>query len=127
MHFVIDGPLKPYVRMTRRGKWVSRQAQEYLASKERLAVAFQAQMAGRWMHIERGTPLEVTILISHGRGFHNRDLDNEVKAVLDAMQNVVFDDDRWVDRITASRWRGPRDRLTVVVKPITEENGCIHS
>jgi len=36
MRFVLQGKVKPYVRMTRRGKYVSRQAQEYLTSKSKL-------------------------------------------------------------------------------------------
>lgn len=117
MFFLLEGPFKPYVRMTQRGKWVNPQAREYLASKDRLARQFQEQMTGKWMHIERGAPLQVNIYIMHAGGFHNRDLDNEVKAILDAMQGVVFDDDRWVDCIVADRYQGETEEVRVMVQP----------
>lgn len=120
MRFVLVGPFKPYVRMTQRGKWVDPQAQAYLASKAALGRQFQEQMVGRWMHIERGWPLYVGIYIEHVKGFHNRDLDNEVKAILDAMQGIVFDDDRWVDRLDAIRVRAEQDRIIVAVEPAEE-------
>jgi len=39
-HLTAAGPFKPYVRMTQRGKWVKRDAQEYLDSKRALALQF---------------------------------------------------------------------------------------
>jgi crossover junction endodeoxyribonuclease RusA len=120
MHFVLEGPFKPYVRMTQRGKWVKPQAREYLASKDRLAQQFQEQLAGNWSCVERGTPLRIEIAITHAGGFHNRDLDNEIKAILDAAQGVVFDDDRWVDLIVAARGLGEREQIAIQVHPLPE-------
>jgi len=115
--FQLEGPFKPYVRMTQRGKWVKPEAQAYLASKEAHGWQFLQQMGGEEV-IPRGIPLMVTIVIDPPN--HRRDLDNEIKALLDAMQGIVFEDDRWVDRIYASRrdWNGPA--ATVAVYPIEE-------
>ena len=103
--FRIEGRFKPYVRMTQRGKWVKPEAQAYLDSKTRLQMAFKAQMAENgWQMLPLRTPLWVAVYVAPT--LHNRDLDNEVKAVLDAAQGVVFPDDRWVDRIAARRGDG---------------------
>jgi crossover junction endodeoxyribonuclease RusA len=100
--FIIKGRFKPYVRMTQRGKYVKPEAREYLASKDRIGYDIAEQMRQRGQEMLPGqTPLWVEIRISPA--LHNRDLDNEAKALLDAMNGVVFPDDRWVDVLTASR------------------------
>lgn len=100
--FVIKGRFKPYVRMTQRGKWVVPKAQQYLASKKRLGFDFQRQMHEHgWEMLPATTPLWIQILKTPAH--HNRDIDNEAKALLDAMSGVVFPDDRWVDGL--SIWR----------------------
>ena len=112
--FRLLGRIKPFVRMTQRGKWVDPQAQAYLASKEHLAWQMLQQMqANEWEMIPRGIPLGTVILIQPAR--HNSDLDNLAKAMLDAAQGVVFEDDRWVDVIIAARHDGKEEigRLTV--------------
>ena len=113
--FVAEGCYKPYTRMTQRGKYVKRDAQEYIASQTALGMLFKQQMNGRKM-IERGKPLSVAIYIFHEHGFHNRDLDNETKAILDAAQGIVFEDDRWIDHKQEFRRRGDRCRIELWVK-----------
>jgi crossover junction endodeoxyribonuclease RusA len=48
------------------------------------------------------------------------DLDNAQKVMLDAMKGVVFDDDKWVRRITAERMKPDEHgaRLVVTVTPM---------
>jgi len=103
--FTLEGPFKPYVRMTQKGKWVKPQAQEYLASKEALQWQFRQQMKGRFI-IPRGISLGIDIRITPVS--HRRDIDNEAKALLDAAQGIVFEDDRWVDFLLVFRDRGDR-------------------
>jgi len=106
--FRLTGKPKPYVRMTRRGKWVKPEAQEYLASKAALALEMRQQMRGAEPFGRY--PLGVRIDFRYTRGVdHRRDLDNEIKAVLDAANGIVYEDDRWVDRITAVRREGIGD------------------
>ena len=115
MYFRLETCFRPYVRMTRGGKWVKPEAQEYLSSQRNLANEFKRQMdAEGFTMISRGVPIEVMRLaIYHAHGFHNRDLDNEIKAVLDAAQGVVFEDDRWIDEISA--WRERRDKCAIML------------
>ena len=96
----------PYVRMTQRGKWVKQDARKYLASQGQIRQALHSIMSREgWGLIHSGQPLVVRIDIVHSHGFHGRDLDNEAKAILDAAQGVVFENDRWVDGIFLTRKR----------------------
>lgn len=117
MEFTLRGRIKPCVRMTRRGKYVSRQAQEYLSSKARLALQMQQQMRDMSM-VPGQTPFRVEIEIEEGAGFHHRDLDNEVKAVVDAANGIVWPDDRWMDAVCAHRFRGEESVTTMRVEVI---------
>ena len=118
--FRLTGRFKPYVRMTQRGKWVKPEAQAYLASKERLGWELLRQMqANEWELILRVVPLTVFIVIQPAR--HTQDLDNLVKGLLDAAQGIVFEDDRWVDVIVASRRNGEDEGVDLRVSwPVVE-------
>lgn len=92
----------PYVRMTQRGKFVRPEAKRYLASKDAFALQMRAQMGGR-EPLGR-EPLVVRLEFWYTGGpDHRRDLDNEIKAMLDAGNGIVWEDDRWIDVIVASR------------------------
>ena len=121
MRFVIRGKVKPAVRMTRRGKWVSEQAQEYLAWKVDAGYQFRMQLLGATQRLgwtlplfKRGTPLAVDIVIEMPGGLHKADIDNIGKALLDAAQGIVFDDDRWIDDLRIVRRTGD-EYLTVLI------------
>jgi crossover junction endodeoxyribonuclease RusA len=103
----IIGKPVPYVRMTQRGKWVRPDAQRYLASKARIAEQMREQMGTRAPFGRE--PLSVTLDFCYSKGAdHRRDLDNEIKALLDAANGIVYEDDRWIDGIIA--WRGDSTR-----------------
>lgn len=112
----LKGPFKPYVRMTQRGKFVRPNARAYLDSKMRMQLQLKREMDNRHPMLPGQTPLYVYILIGHSRGFHNRDLDNELKAILDAMQGIVFPDDRWVDEIQVQRIASQDDLVHIYVQ-----------
>ena len=99
-------------------------AQEYLSSQRNLANEFKRQMDEQgFTMIPRGGPIEVMWLaIHHAHGFHNRDLDNEIKAVLDAAQGVVFEDDRWIDEISAWRQRGDKCEIVLYLSDGRDED-----
>lgn len=97
----IPGVITPYTRVGRE-RWTPR-ATRYLASRDWLrrelhVLALRAGLtdedrAGLW-----GVDLEV------GRYYLRGDLDNIVKAVLDAGNGVIWDDDQAVHDIHARRW-----------------------
>lgn len=99
VEFTLTGHITPYVRMTQGGKFSDPAAQRYLASQEALRIQMRAQMAGAEM-LPAKTRLEAAIFVMTDR---KGDLDNIVKAVLDAAQGVAIADDRWVDWINAER------------------------
>ena len=107
--------IKPYVRMTQRGKWVKPEAQAYLTSKAALSLQIKTAMnaAGKEM-LPGQTPLKVVIrLYAPSNPGHRCDLDNQIKAILDACNGVAFADDRWVDEIDAERHIGEDPRLVL--------------
>jgi Holliday junction resolvase RusA-like endonuclease len=111
--FHLEGRIKPYVRMTQAGKWVKRQAQEYLTSKENLQWQLKSQMQDHsWIMFP--TKIALGAIISFHPARHNCDLDNLVKALLDAAQGVVFKDDRWVDFIKATRSDSEQDDVAIL-------------
>jgi Holliday junction resolvase RusA-like endonuclease len=103
-----DIHIKPYVRMTRRGKFVNPSAKEYLASKENLSLRIKVAMMENYdTMIPAKIPVKVIMKIGVDTSLgHRCDLDNLVKAVLDACNGIAFYDDRWVDEIWASRTIG---------------------
>jgi len=117
LSFELEADFKPYVRMTQVSKFADPQAREYLASKGHLAAQMWRQLDGRAPAdgdslFPRSRPLAVRLEIAHSRGFHNKDLDNQVKAVLDAAQaphGPLYHNDNWIDYIQASRRAGAED------------------
>ena len=98
MHFIIKRKIKPAVRMTQRGKYVSKAAQEYLACKAVIGWQLKEQMQQfGWVMLPTQTALVVSIIFWIPRRMHCCDIDNQAKAVLDSAQGIVFKDDRWVD------------------------------
>jgi len=115
-HFTITGVVKPYVRMTQRGKWVKPDALEYLASRADVARQVQYAMAANdWPMLPEHMPLWCSIVVTRSQALHKCDLDNIVKAVLDAAQGIVFRNDCWIDAICATRTRGDVDVTTLEV------------
>ena len=98
----LPGIIKPYVRMTQRSRFANDQAREYIASRNRLRDDMRTLMIVHgWKTIPRGVPLAVSVVVGWLR--HNQDLDNIAKAVLDAANGVVYEDDCWIDMLVAQR------------------------
>jgi len=113
-HFTITGHITPYTRMTQRSMWNAR-SQLYLTSKEAIRVQYQAQMALHgWRCIGR-QPVRVYIRLYGNVKSRKCDLDNQVKALLDAANDCVFDDDRWCDTIYAVRVQSDKEIASVGV------------
>jgi Holliday junction resolvase RusA-like endonuclease len=114
LNFTIDGQIVPYVRMTRRGKFVRPRAKRYLASKDRIGWQLKVQMQNCAMLPER-TSLRA-ILSFELPAPHRCDIDNQIKAVLDAAQGIVYRDDRWIDAVTAVRCKSERHHTRLWVE-----------
>ena len=113
--FTIRGHVVPYVRMTRRGKYVDERAQRYLAWQEQARWQIRSQMAAEgWPMVPERTPFGVRLWIMPRR--HNADLDNIAKALIDAAQSVVFDNDCWMDKLEAVRVKDREEHVLMYVK-----------
>lgn len=121
MLFTYTDKIKPYVRMTQKGKWSDPQAREYLASKSQLAYAFRTQMLRYgYEPFPAKTPFGVSLTYQAPNIFQF-DLDNILKAVMDAANGVVFTDDRWCIKVRdMNKQRGPF-ALTFELTPATLE------
>lgn len=93
--------------MTRRGKWTSPRAQEYLASKEAIGYQLKQQMRDNgWKMMPGKTPLAVELAIGTDK-LHTNDIDNLLKNVLDSANKIVFPDDCWIDKVNVWRYPSP--------------------
>lgn len=115
-------PLTPYVRVGR--ERFTPRATRYLASKDALALAIRlrAAAAGHTAPDPAGE-WAVALAVSR-RTAHRYDLDNVVKAVMDAANGIIWQDDHQVASIVADRLpRGGSwgDRLAVEFVPLGGE------
>jgi len=103
--FTLTGAFTPYVRMTRRGKFVQPRAQEYIASQSALEIQYANQMAlNDWEILPAHTPLSISILVfMPANHLHCQDADNQLKALIDAAKGIVFPSDMWIDEIFFTR------------------------
>ncbi len=90
--FTIPGRPIPAARMTRRGKWVKRQAQKYLAFKEQVGWEARKHFKGAPWQGQVGIELRFYLKVNRSRG----DGDNLFKAILDGMNGIAFEDDSQV-------------------------------
>lgn len=91
IRFTIPGRPIPAARMTRRGKWIKRQAQKYLAFKEQVGWEARKYFREPWQG-PIGIELRFYLKVNRSRG----DGDNYMKAILDGMNGVVYLDDSQV-------------------------------
>lgn len=96
--FVITGHIRPYTRMTRRGKFIKPAAMAYLANQEVIGWQLKEQMSAAGLEmLPDKTPLGVAIRAIMPGDLHKADSDNLVKAVCDAAQGIVYLNDKWID------------------------------
>ena len=65
------------------------------------------------------TPLKFTAIIN--TRIRKGDTDNIIKAILDAMKGIVFNDDLWIDEIDVKRIINGRDYAQLEIEVISEE------
>lgn len=93
---IVPGRPVPAARMTRRGKWVGRQAQRYLAWRE-LAMLCCLHAAARLRQGVPTGPLRVLLRFAI-HGGRRGDWDNLAKALTDAGNGVLWQDDAQIVR-----------------------------
>ena len=91
----IPGRPIPYTRMTQKSKYVNKSAIKYLAYKDSIGWEAKAQKIKSIGNIE----FEIEVIVYLAGGGINRmgsdgDIDNYVKAALDGLQGIAFNNDR---------------------------------
>ena len=96
------------------GMYISREGKDFAHAVRSEALA--AKMKARWTH--SGEPVEVRIEAWNYRG----DVDGIIKPILDAMQGVLYENDRSVLRVTASKESDAGKPRTVVFVRLKEKS-----
>ncbi len=121
MHFIITGKIKPYVRMTQRGKYVKKEAQEYLASKDDIGWQLKRQMQERgWKMLPDETTLALSVEFILPGWLEKADLSNQIKTLEDSAQGIVYTNDRWINAIDATRKSGDEYMTSVTIREVNE-------
>lgn len=117
MIFEFKGKIKPYVRMTQRGKYLKHQAQEYITSKKAIQLQAKMQMnrAG-YEPIPKGKTFEIRCAFMLEKRVMSCDVDNLLKAVLDALEGIAFENDRHCIYAQASKEKGDKYGAIVIVE-----------
>ena len=128
--------LQPYVRMTQRSMFVNKYAKQYLSSKANLKelIAYELLGVQTHMYVKKvkvgGQKVDVEsyyaippktifrmgaqIIYPIGKLKRKQDVDNLLKAILDAGNELIYEDDRWCDNAYVNRFEhGSRDRIHV--------------
>jgi Holliday junction resolvase RusA-like endonuclease len=121
MQFIITGKIKPAVRMTRRGKYVKNNAQEYLASKAAIGWQLKEQMRDNGWSMLPETSLQLCVLFTLPMRLNSQDLSNQIKTIEDAAQGIVIVNDRWIDSIRADRELGDEYTALVTIREASDE------
>lgn len=125
--FTIIDQIKPYVRMTQKGKYKSEVAQKYMEDQTLIRDYFTYTIGRlgliKYPHVRKEkignhtvevedyypipdrTPFGVELIFTFhpDKDPHYCDLDNLVKAIMDAGNKIFYWDDRWCDKIVAVR------------------------
>ena len=96
----IHATVVPYTRMTQRGKYVKPNALRYLASQKELkllmSIANHNREYYKMYYVPEKCPFGVQMTFYVNR-LHYCDLDNLLKAVMDAGNGILYKDDMWCD------------------------------
>lgn len=125
--------LQPYVRMTQKSMYINKYAKIYLASKAKLKELMlyeikdklnytSTKKAKAGLHtfdvetyyaIPDKTPFRIYATVNYPKGKLKRkqDIDNILKALLDAGNELIYNDDRWCDAAQIDRHETTSDDL----------------
>jgi crossover junction endodeoxyribonuclease RusA len=118
----IHAPVVPYTRMTQRGKFVKPDALRYLASQKELKFLMSVANHNKEYYLDYYVPekCQFSLVVAfYVNSMHHCDLDNMIKAVLDAGQGILYKDDRYCDAITATREKVEHEpHVRLIISPL---------
>jgi len=100
---IIPGRPVPYTRMTQKGKWVRKDAGRYLNYKNHVTACAMEQ----GIRLGDITRLKVTVYLFGKTTPFGRDgdVDNYLKAAMDALNGIAYKDDRQIIEATGYKRR----------------------
>jgi crossover junction endodeoxyribonuclease RusA len=125
--FEVSGRAVPYHRTTQRQKFVDKRYKKYLEYKQYVALlAKQAMKKQKFPIIPKRVPISFGCRV-YLKGGMDGDLSNYIKGVEDALNKVVFADDRWIyhyhaaDKIIVSSESEERVEIEIVEMEALDE------
>ena len=119
----IPGRPVPAVRMTQRGKFVSKQAKRYLAYKDAVGMCARA---ARVPMTDRPVAVEIDVYVRGQAG----DWDNYAKAICDGLNGVAWEDDRQIvdGRLRRHSCATKREeRAEIIIREVKEGLPCVNA
>lgn len=119
--FVIEGPLVPYTRMTKRSMHRDPKAQKYLAFKDKVGHLFKETYPGfdPW---PREIPLMLEAVITHpflmSKGKRKWDIINILKGIEDGLNKIAWTDDWQVIHYNVRSLVTDRETATIQIYPL---------
>ena len=116
MHFIIEGEIIPYVRTTRKAASFNERNLRYANSLGGIRVQVNNQMALRnYEKIPDRTSFIVYALFQSKSRLWTFDVDNKLKAIVDALQGHVFRSDLWLRETWGRKELGTDDMTAIVL------------
>ena len=100
IEITLDCEVVPYVRMTQKSKYVDDNAIRYLENKTDLKKLMSIANHNREYYQEYYVPERCpfgAVVTFYVNKMHHCDLDNQLKAIMDAGNGILYKDDRWCD------------------------------
>lgn len=97
IEFTVMGRAIPAVRMTQRSKYTKR-AQRYLKYKKIVGWTARQHLKGK--PTDKPVCVEIKVYLHRG---HQGDVDNYFKSIADSLNKIVYEDDRQIKQIKASK------------------------
>jgi len=107
---IIPGNLQPAPRMTRRSKFVSEIAKRYLTQKE--TIQWLAKQAKLPLLYEGNISISIRFYFNDKR---QRDLDNLMKSVTDALNGIAYKDDSQITIAVLAKYKDNIPRTEVEI------------
>ncbi len=114
IEIIINERIHPYVRMTQRSKYMDPTAMSYIHNQRVIKFYMNQQMnAGNYKTYNQ-TPLgcDLSFYVTQ---IHKADLDNLIKAALDAATGIIFTNDAWIDSISARRKKASQPKMIMQI------------
>jgi Holliday junction resolvase RusA-like endonuclease len=80
---------------------------------------FKEALGWKAKEIHRESPLKCPVKVEIDLFYKGRepDADNAIKPILDSLNNIVYKDDKQVQRLSIAKFKSDKDFVTIYIKP----------